>query len=101
MPTEFEKQVWKLLKKIPRGKITTYKQIATALHKPNAARAVGNACSKNPYAPRVPCHRVVCSDKRLGGYSKGIKKKIELLGKEGIEIKKGRVVDFKKKASTP
>lgn len=96
MPTEFESKVWLFLKKIPKGKITTYKQIALALRRPNGARAVGNACNRNPYAPKVPCHRVVRSDGKVGGYSKGVKRKIELLGNEGIEIKNNKIVGFEK-----
>ena len=64
----FNKKVWLALKLIPRGRVTTYKELAKYLGKPKAARSVGNACGKNPDAPRVPCHRVVRSDGRLGGY---------------------------------
>ncbi len=96
MPTEFEKRVWKLLKKIQKGKVATYKQVAVALGKPKAARAVGNACRKNPFPVEVPCHRVVCSDGSVGDYSKGVRKKIELLRKEGIEIKNNKIAYFKK-----
>ena len=67
-PVEFNKKVWAALKLIPRGRVTTYKELAKYLGKPKAARAVGNACGANPDAPRVPCHRVVRSDGRLGGY---------------------------------
>ena len=92
----FQDKVLSLVKKIPKGKITTYKQIGKALRK-KAYRAVGNALNKNPYAPQTPCHRVVCSDRTLGGYSKGVNKKIQLLKKEGIEIKKNKIIDFEKK----
>jgi len=64
----FNKKVWAALQLIPRGKVAIYKEIAKYLEKPKAARAVGNACGKNPDAPRAPCHRVVRSDGRLGGY---------------------------------
>jgi methylated-DNA-[protein]-cysteine S-methyltransferase len=94
-PAEFNKKVWAALKLIPRGKVTTYKEIAKYLGRPKAARAVGNACGKNPNAPRVPCHRVVRSDGRIGGYAGGIKKKIELLKKEGVRVKRGKVEDCK------
>ena len=67
-PVEFNKKVWLALKLIPRGRVTTYKELAKYLGKPKAARSVGNACGKNPDAPRAPCHRVVRSDGRLGGY---------------------------------
>ncbi len=84
--TKFQVKVWKYLLKIPKGKVKTYKQIAIAIKKPNSARAVGNAIGKNPYAPRIPCHRVIRSNGELGGYSGkgGIKKKSKLLKKEGI-----------------
>ena len=67
--TSFQKKVWKELKKIPYGETRSYKEIAHAIGHPQAARAVANACAKNPYAPTVPCHRVVRSDGNLGGYS--------------------------------
>ena len=92
---DFSESVFKALEKIPGGKVATYKEIAIALGNPKAARAVGNACSKNPFAPRVPCHRIVCSDGRLGGYSKGENKKISSLKKEGIKIGKGKIINFK------
>ena len=75
--TSFQKKVWKELKKIPYGETRSYKEVALAIGHPQSARAVANACAKNPYAPSVPCHRVVRSDGNLGGYSAkgGIKKK--------------------------
>ena len=57
--TKFQIKVWKYLKRIPRGKIKTYKQVAKGINRPKSARAVANACGKNPYAPRIPCHRVI------------------------------------------
>ncbi len=86
-------RVWKLLAKIPKGKVTTYGELARALHS-KAYRAVGNACNKNPHAPKVPCHRVVASDGKLGGYAHGSSAKIRLLEKEGIRIRAGRLPDF-------
>ena len=82
--TKFEIKVWKYLKSIPRGKIKTYKQVAKGINRPKAARAVANACGKNPYAPKIPCHRVIRTDGTLGGYSGkgGIKAKIKLLKAE-------------------
>ena len=79
--TDFQVSVWKELLKIPRGKTKTYKEIAIAIGKPNSSRAVANACAQNPYAPEVPCHRVIRSDGSLGGYSAdgGIKRKQKLL----------------------
>jgi methylated-DNA-[protein]-cysteine S-methyltransferase len=90
----FNERCYKLLRKVPRGKITTYREIARAL-KSKAYRAVGNAMNKNPYAPKVPCHRVVRSDGNIGGFARGTKEKISMLRKEGIEIKNGKI-DLKK-----
>ena len=74
--------------KIPKGKIKSYKQVALGINRPRSARAVANACGKNPYAPKVPCHRVIRSDGSLGGYSGsgGIKTKKKLLKKEGFSF---------------
>ena len=79
--TEFQIAVWKELLKIPKGKTKTYKEIAVAIGRPKSSRAVANACAQNPYAPEVPCHRVIRSDGSLGGYSAdgGIKRKQKLL----------------------
>ena len=86
--TKFQLKVWTYLKKIPRGSVKTYSQVAKGIEKPLAVRAVANAIGKNPYAPRIPCHRVIRSDGSLGGYSGkgGIKTKKLLLKKEGITI---------------
>ncbi|MFA4887670.1 MAG: MGMT family protein [Candidatus Nanoarchaeia archaeon] len=92
----FNEQVWELTKKIPKGKVTTYREIARALHT-KAYRAVGNALNKNPYAPNVPCHRVVKSDGSLGGFASGCEHKIKLLQEEGVEIKDNKVADFENK----
>ena len=87
--TKFQLMVWRYLIKIPRGKVKTYKEIATDLKKPNSARAIANACAKNPYPPTIPCHRVIRSDGKLGGYSGsgGVKMKEKLLKKEGYLLK--------------
>ena len=86
--TKFEKKVWNYLKSIKKGKIKTYKQVAIAIKSPKSARAVANACAKNPYAPKIPCHRVIRSDGGLGGYSGrgGIKQKLRLLRSEKVII---------------
>ena len=88
MPTDFEKKVWTIIDSIPKGKVLTYKKIAQMIGKPNSARAVANACGKNPNPIKTPCHRVIRSDGKPGGYSApgGIKKKLELLNKEGINL---------------
>ena len=84
--TKFQLKVWKYLKNIPKGKVKTYKQVAIGIKSPKSARAVANACAKNPYAPKIPCHRVIRSDGLLGGYSGsgGIKTKKKLLKNEGF-----------------
>ena len=86
--TEFQLKVWAYLRKIPRGSVKTYSQVAKAIGKPFAVRAVANAIGKNPYAPKIPCHRVIRSDGSLGGYSGkgGVKKKRFLLKKEDIRL---------------
>ena len=86
--TKFQLKVWKYLKKIPKGQVKTYKQVAIAIKSPKSSRAVANACAKNPYAPKIPCHRVIRSDGSLGGYSGrgGINTKRKLLKLEGILI---------------
>ena len=84
--TKFQVQVWKEIKKIPKGCVKSYKEIALILGKPNSSRAVANACAKNPLIIEIPCHRVIRSDGLLGGYSGigGIKKKRQLLIDEGF-----------------
>ena len=86
--TEFQLKVWAYLKNIPRGSVKTYSQVAKDIGKPLAVRAVANAIGKNPYAPKIPCHRVIRSDGSLGGYSGkgGVKTKRFLLKKEGIKL---------------
>ena len=86
--TKFQQKVLKYLKTIPKGNVKTYKQVAIAIKRPKSARAVANACGKNPYAPKIPCHRVIRSDGGLGGYSGrgGIKTKLRLLRSEKVDI---------------
>ena len=86
--TKFQLKVWAYLSKIPPGRVKTYSQVAKAIGKPLAVRAVANAIGKNPYAPKIPCHRVIRSDGSLGGYSGkgGVKTKRFLLQKEGITL---------------
>jgi methylated-DNA-[protein]-cysteine S-methyltransferase len=86
----FNERCYELLRNVPKGKITTYKALAKSMGT-KAYRAVGNAMNKNPYAPEVPCHRVIKSDGEIGGFAHGTKKKIEMLEKEGIPIKNGKV----------
>ena len=88
--TAFQLKVWKFLKKIPKGKVKTYKEVAIGIKRPKSARAVANACGKNPYSPKIPCHRVIRSNGDLGGYSGkgGIKTKKKLLKLEGFFFQK-------------
>ena len=82
----FNQKVYSLVKKIPKGKVTTYKILAQQLGNPGYARAVGNALNNNPNLINVPCHRIVKSNGVIGGYRLGIKKKKELLIKERIKL---------------
>jgi len=82
----FQKKVFDIVKKIPRGKTLAYKKVAELAGSPNAYRAIGNILNKNKNN-KIPCHRVIMLNGRIGGYNKGIKRKIFLLKKEGIKIK--------------
>jgi len=88
--TNFQLKVWNYLRKIPKGEVKTYLQVAKAIGRPKSSRAVANAIGKNPYPPKIPCHRVIRSDGRLGGYSGkgGIKEKRRLLQAEKVTLKK-------------
>ena len=87
--TDFQKMVWNEIKKIPKGKTITYKELALKIGKPKAYRAVANACAKNPLLETIPCHRVVRCDGKMGGYKgkKGIERKKKLLESEGVNLK--------------
>ena len=97
---KFYEKVYKVCRRVPRGKVTTYKALAKKLGS-RAYRAVGTAMNKNPYGilnckgkNMVPCHRVVGSSGSLVGFAHGLRKKAELLRKEGVEVKNNRIVDF-------
>ncbi len=87
----FAEQVYKYCTLIPRGRVSTYHEIAKALNKSGASRAVGNALNKNPYAPKVPCHRVIRTNGEVGGFANGSANKIKLLKKEGVKIVAGKI----------
>ena len=96
----FNNRVYKFCSKIPKGKVSTYKEIAKAM-KTKGYQAVGNALRNNPYAPQVPCHRVVKTDGTIGGFGgqtkgKKIKEKVSLLEKEGVNVKNNKIIDFDK-----
>jgi AraC family transcriptional regulator of adaptative response/methylated-DNA-[protein]-cysteine methyltransferase len=87
--TAFQRRVWQELQKIPLGRTRTYTQVARALGKPNSVRAVARACATNPVSIVVPCHRVIRTDGQLAGYRWGLKRKQELLEREGSQLKLG------------
>ncbi|HJX05576.1 MAG TPA: MGMT family protein [Candidatus Nanoarchaeia archaeon] len=94
MITPFQKRVYELTKQVPKGKVTSYSAIAKKLK--SSPRAVGQALRVNPFAPVVPCHRVVKSDGSIGGFGgetcgKKIEEKIAMLRKEGVEIRQGKI----------
>lgn len=84
--SDFSKKVYAVVKRIPKGKVLTYKEVARRAGKPKAYRAVGNILNKN-YDPKIPCHRVIRSDGRAGGYNRGTVNKIKILRKEGTNLK--------------
>ena len=86
----FNEKAWKVVARVPKGRVTTYKAVAEKLGT-KAYRAVGSAMNKNPYSPKVPCHRVVKSNGEVGGFALGKRKKIQMLKKEGIEIKNNKI----------
>jgi methylated-DNA-[protein]-cysteine S-methyltransferase len=98
-PISYDQACYELLCEVPRGKVTTYAELAKAVSRKfgfraGAARAVGNAMNRNPNAPKVPCHRVVRSNGELGGYAGGPTKKRTLLTTEGVEVSGARVKDL-------
>ena len=88
--SDFAKKVYSAVKKIPHGQVSTYKNVAKAIGSPRASRAVGNILNKNN-SSGIPCHRVVCSNGKVGGYNKGRRAKIKVLMNEGVEIEGGRL----------
>ena len=85
----FNQKVWAITARIPQGEVTTYGEVARAIGS-KGYRAVGNALNRNPYAPEVPCHRVVGSNGALTGFAAGLEKKTKMLTAEGIIVKNGR-----------
>lgn len=90
----FKEKVLTLVRRIPRGRLSTYREIARHLGSPGSARAVGNALNKNDRLLEIPCHRVVRSDGRAGGYARGARAKAVILRAEGITVDKGKIADF-------
>ena len=85
MPTVFEERVYAVVRRIPRGQTRSYRWVAERLGNPALARAVGNALNRNPYAPQVPCHRVIRASGALGGFAGGPHRKRTLLLQEGLQ----------------
>ena len=92
---KLEEKVYKKLLKVPRGMVTTYGELSKAVVIKNGQRVIGRIMNKNPYPVIVPCHRVIKSDGKIGGYAWGEKIKISMLSKEGVKIKNGKIVDLK------
>lgn len=101
MVSPFAQQVYNLLKTVPKGRVTTYKELAKAMNT-KAFQAIGQVMRTNPYAPAVPCHRVVATNGMLGGFmgersGPTVLKKIHLLKKEGVIVHGNKIVDFERK----
>jgi len=89
-----EQKIYKKLLEVPKGKITTYGELAKAVGLKNGQRVVGKIMNKNPYPVIIPCHRVIMSTGKIGGYAFGEHIKIKLLNDEGIQIKNGKILDL-------
>jgi O-6-methylguanine DNA methyltransferase len=89
--TDFQREVWEILRTILPGKTMTYAEVAAAIRRPKAVRAVGQACGANPIPMLVPCHRVLAAQGGLGGFSAGLVWKIKLLEREGVRVRKPEV----------
>ncbi len=89
--------VYKKLLRVPKGKITTYGELAKAVGLKNGQRAIGRIMNKNPFPVIIPCHRVVNSNGKIGGYAYGKDVKNKMLTKEGTEIQNGKILDFEKR----
>ena len=90
-----EQKIYKKLLEVPKGQITTYGELAKAVGLKNGQRIIGKIMNKNPYPVIIPCHRVVMSTGKIGGYAYGEQIKINLLNDEGIQIKNGKIIDLK------
>ncbi|MCJ8306106.1 MAG: MGMT family protein [Nitrosopumilus sp.] len=92
-----EQKIFKKLLQVPKGQITTYGELSKAVGLKNGQRVVGRIMNKNPYPVIIPCHRVVMSTGKIGGYAYGEPVKTKLLSDEGIEIKNGKIIDLENK----
>lgn len=93
---ELEQRVYQQLLKVPKGKVTTYGELAKAVGLENGQRLIGQIMNKNPFPVIIPCHRVVKSDGKVGGYYYGEKVKSKMLSDEGIFIKNGKIQEWEK-----
>ena len=91
---KLSERVYKKLLEVPKGKVTTYRDLAEAVGLKNGQRSIGRIMNQNQYPVIIPCHRVVKSDGHVGGYSYGKDVKITLLSKEGIKIKNEKISNF-------
>ncbi len=92
---KLEEKVYKKLLEVPKGQVTTYGELAKAVGLKNGQRAIGRIMNKNPYPVIVPCHRVIMSSGKVGGYAWGEKIKTNMLVKEGVKIRNGKIIDSK------
>ncbi len=92
-----DEKIYKKLLQVPKGQITTYGELAKSVGLKNGQRAVGKMMNKNPYPVIIPCHRVVMSTGKIGGYAYGENVKTKMLNDEGIEIQNGKIIDLKNK----
>jgi len=92
-----EQKIYKKLLQVPKGQVTTYGELAKAVGLENGQRTIGKVMNKNPYPVIIPCHRVIMSTGKIGGYAYGEKIKSNMLTKEGIKIKNGKILDWKDK----
>lgn len=93
---DLDRRVYKKLLKVPKGKVTTYGELAKAVGLKNGQRAIGKIMNKNPFPVIIPCHRVVKSDGKVGGYFYGQNVKTKMLSEEGIQIENGKVQGWEK-----
>lgn len=92
-----QQKIYKKLLQVPKGQITTYGELAKAVGLKNGQRAVGKIMNKNPYPVIIPCHRVVMSTGKIGGYAYGEHVKTKMLSDEGIKIENGKIVELENK----
>ena len=92
-----EKRIYKKLLEVPKGRVTTYGELARAVGIKNGQRMVGQAMNKNPYPALVPCHRVVMSSGKIGGYAYGQEIKTNMLSMEGVDIEDGKILNLEQR----